>query len=155
MTSTTETSTDTTTDERAEFTAGLRELADLLDQQPELPLPNFGNVPWYLFGEGDLARQKAEARRLVRMLPGSARKWETGDLFRFGGSFHGVPWEVIVDRPAVCERVVVSTEEVTCEVPDPQALAQVPTTTVTETVEKVEWRCSPLLADEPTQAVAS
>ena len=41
----------------------------------------------------------------------------------------------------VCERVVVGTETVTREEPDPEALKQVPTVTVTEEREVIEWRC--------------
>jgi hypothetical protein len=47
----------------------------------------------------------------------------------------------------VCERVVTGTRLETKEVPDPEALKAVPLVTVTETVEDVEWRCMPLLAD--------
>lgn len=56
------------------------------------------------------------------------------------------------DREQVCERVVVGTREVTEEVPDPEALAAVPTTTVTRTEEIVEWECRPLLAGDTAGA---
>lgn len=49
-------------------------------------------------------------------------------------------------RSEICERVVTGTREVVEEVPDPEALAAVPTTTVTRTEEIVEWKCSSLLA---------
>jgi hypothetical protein len=54
--------------------------------------------------------------------------------------------EVYGKRAEVCERVVVGTEEVEEEVPDPEALAAVPRVKVTKTVEQVKWVCSPLLA---------
>ena len=91
------------------------------------------------------------AAGVVRRIGG---KWEKGK--RHNGEFYdftrsyggGVYASVVVDRPAVCERVVTAVREVTREVPDPEALAALPTTTVTETVEDVEWRCLPLLADD-------
>jgi hypothetical protein len=42
---------------------------------------------------------------------------------------------------------VTGTREVTEQVPDPEALAAVPTTTVTRTEDVTEWVCRPLLAD--------
>lgn len=51
-------------------------------------------------------------------------------------------------REVVCDRVVVGTEKVTKQVPDPEQLAAVPLVEVTEEVERVEWRCRPLLATD-------
>jgi hypothetical protein len=65
---------------------------------------------------------------------------------------HGLKVKVTTYRDAVCERVVTGTREVTREVRDPDALAAVPTTTVTETVEDVEWVCAPLTAPEQVSA---
>jgi hypothetical protein len=148
------TSTDSTTDPRTAYTAGLRQLADLLDSTPDLPLPATDSFDWFLFGSGlTEAEQKAEATRLVRLLPGKQDKWETGSLFRFRGYLGGLRTQVIVDRDAVCERVVTGTREVIREVPDPEALAAVPTKVVTETVEDVRWECRPLLASDTAEAV--
>lgn len=61
---------------------------------------------------------------------------------------HKVKLNVFASRDQVCERVVVGTEQVTRQVPDPDALAAVPTVEVTETVEQVEWICRPMLAAE-------
>lgn len=143
--------------DRAGYITGLRELADLLEQTPDLPLPSSpsinpggSTISWYLFGGVEplaLAEQKARAAEIVRTIPGSFDKYDTGDLFRFRGRIGGLPAEVIVDRPAVCERVVTGTREVTREVPDPVTLADVPTVTVTEVVEDVRWECRPLLAE--------
>lgn len=143
----------TSAEHRAATIAGLRELADTLDAHDDLPLPTL-SVDWYLFVYADsprekdeevLARQRTEAARLVRIL-GSADKYVTGNLFRyrhwFGGP-DGLESEVIVDRPAVCERVVTGTREVTRLVPrgeDPR-----PVDVFTEEVEDVEWRCTSLL----------
>lgn len=58
----------------------------------------------------------------------------------------GLDLHVYAPREQVCVRRVVGTREVTEEVPDPDAVAALPTVTVTKTVEDVEWDCSPLLA---------
>lgn len=143
-------------DPRVEYIAGLRALADLLETKPDLPLPDTHEVYWHLFSGHttalehiDLPAQKAEAARIVRLLGGTVDKWETGDLYRFRRHLHGWAAEVVVDRPAVCERVVVSAEVVTKQVPDPNA----PLVEVRETVEQVEWRCKPLLAEDEAAEV--
>lgn len=143
-------------DPRVEYIAGLRALADLLEAKPDLPTPDTNDMYWHLFGytggsKLDLAAQKAEAARIVRLLGGTIDKYETGDLYRFKRHLHALKLEVIVDRPAVCERVVVSAEVVTKQVPDPNA----PLVEVRETVEQVEWRCKPLLADDELAEVQS
>lgn len=140
---------------RAAYIDGLRKLADLLDSTPSLPLPNTDGVNWYLFQndwvdneaaatEDGLASQKSEAARIVRLLPGAQEKQDTSGLFRFKGYIGGLTTEVIVNRPAVCERVVTGVETVTRHVPDPAV--EVPLVEVTEEVETFEWRCEPLLA---------
>lgn len=133
---------------RSEYIAGLRAIADLLDSKPDLPIPSTPTFHWYLFGSPALPTQKAEAARIVRLIGGKHTKYETGDLYRFASRVHGIKTEVIVDRPAVCERVVVAADVVTRRVPDPSA----PLIEITETVEQVEWVCLPLLAED--EAVA-
>jgi len=49
---------------------------------------------------------------------------------------------------AVCERVVVRTEEIESEEVDPAALAALPKVTVRKQVDVVEWRCPELLNGE-------
>lgn len=138
------------TADRAGYITGLRALADALEQQPELPLPYDGTLSELSV----FTQTKAEAAAYARLLPGKVDKAVTDDRnygFQLLGALHGLRVRVYAPREQVCERVVLGTETVTREVPDPEALAAVPTTTVTETVEKVEWRCTPLLA--PTEAV--
>lgn len=135
--------------ERSEYIAGLRALADLLETTPGLAMPSTKEFSWYLFGydvDGNKlsdAEQRARAAEFVRLLPGRQNKQETGDLFRFKGWIRGIQTQVIVDRDAVCRRVVTGTREVTKTVPAPDA----PTVEITETVEDVEWVCEPLLAE--------
>jgi len=52
---------------------------------------------------------------------------------------------LLTEVEQVCERVVTGTEVITREVPDPKV--RVSMVTVTETVETVEWICSPLLSE--------
>ena len=132
--------------DRADYIAGIRAVADLLEAKPDLPLPVTREFHWYLFGSQlELATQKAEAARIVRLIGGQHDKYETAELFRFRRQIHGVETQVIVDRPAVCERKVIAAEVVTKLVPDPSA----PLVEVTETVETVEWVCAPLLESVP------
>lgn len=137
-----------TDQDRAGYTAGLRALADILDQHPEIPLPyegRLGTISWPVYDGG--AERLAAIARVV--IPGRREKDTSLDgYFKVIGKLHGLSLEVWSTRQLVCERIVTGTREVTREVPDPEALAAVPTVTVTETVEDVTWECAPLLAGE-------
>ena len=126
--------------ERAAYIAGLRQFADLLENDPGLSLPDTRRIDWYLFaGDAGDTEQKRLAADLVRRLPGQFDKCELDRLFCFRGSIEGLGLEVTVDRSAVCRRVVVGTK--TVKKPDPAApLIEVE-------VDEVEWQCEPLLAD--------
>jgi hypothetical protein len=134
--------------------AALREAADLLEQHPELPAPYVttltvgrASLAWYIsIGTKDLAKQKATAALIVKTLGGKWDKGERENDFDFYQRRGLLNLHIQVDRPAVCERVVVGTETVT--VP---AKAAEPEQTIER--EKVEWRCQPLLADEPAEQV--
>jgi hypothetical protein len=137
------------TTDRAGYIAGLRKLADLLEQHDDLPLPYEGSsssggrrITFYYFGE------TAEAfKAAARMLPGPLTKEITdGALptFTLTGAVAGVHFQATAHRDLVCERVVVGTDEVTEMVPDPAV--EVPLVPVTRVVEQVEWRCAPVLA---------
>jgi hypothetical protein len=137
----------TEVDRRTSYTAGLRALADLLDQHPQIPLPLDGvGLPISIGFHGpaieDHAGEMAAAARIL--IPGTRNKAADDGYFRVRGMLHGLQLEVWAMRDQVCERVVTGTREVPREVPDPAV--QVPTVTVLETVEDVEWRCAPLLA---------
>jgi hypothetical protein len=138
------------TADRAAYTAGLRALADALDADPGLPLPYDGTTSELSV----FTSTKAEAAAYARLLPGKVDKAVTDGYYGFElhGTLHGLRVLVYAPREQVCERVVLGTREVTREVPDPKALAAVPTTTVTETVEDVEWICGSLLSPEQVPA---
>jgi hypothetical protein len=150
--------TDNTTDPRAAYTAGLRQLADLLDAHPEVPLPYDGTLApitiQHLFPvNGGTVRDEFLAT--VRAFPGKREKDPNDTYFDVDVQLAGLHISVTTYREQVCKRVVTGTREVTREVPDPDALAAVPTKTVTETVEDVRWECRPLLAVDTTEAVSA
>lgn len=136
---------------RVSITAALREAADLLDQHPEIRQPYLttsvsgrAHLAWFLPIEIRTDdEQRDAARDLLSALRGHWKKAPgSGDAFNFVQSRGLLDLTVQVDRPAVCERVVVGTETVT--VPAVEAVEARPERT--ETREIVEWRCQPLLA---------
>ena len=137
----------TVTDQRAEYIKGLRALADVIEQHPDLRLPSTGHSDWAPIHVIPRDDQRAELAAWARVLPGRKAKSPRGEYLDLEGTLHGLHIKVICDRGEVCERVVVGTEEVTKEVPDPEYVAAAPMVTVTETVEQVEWRCGSILAD--------
>lgn len=141
-----------TTFDRVDYIDGLRQLADLLQENPEVPLPytgsdNHGRLNWILV-TGD--NQRAQLAAIARALPGKVEKGVRGDSFDLKGQLAGLHVQAIADRDEVCTRVVTGTSEVTKTIPDPDV--QVPLVTVTETVETVEWVCGSLLADSGVRA---
>lgn len=129
--------------------AEARMVADVLDSlPPECPLPTHVNIymhdsgpeiGWLLFDTPGLD-QAALAREIVHVIGG---RWEKADrgYFNFTQTRGAVELSVVVNREAVCRRVVTGVETVTKIIPDPDA----PLVEVTEEVEQVEWECLPLL----------
>lgn len=135
-----------TSDERAEYIAGLRALADLLERNPDLDLPTYGKWSWspirVVITRDDGQRQRDQLAAWARALPGEKTKapaGQDGEMLTLAGRLRGIWIDVLADRDEVCERVVIGTHEVTKEIPDPDA----PTVTVTEIVEDVRWECKP------------
>lgn len=131
--------------DRAGYIAGLRRIADALEADDTLPLPYDGTsseFPVFTYTRDELVAW-------ARVMDGKRDKEITDDA-AFGFELHGAvaAFRVLVYAPrnVVCTRRVVGTREVTEEVPDPDALAAVPTVTVTKTVEDVVWDCAPLLS---------
>jgi hypothetical protein len=142
-----------TSEQRSEYVAGLRALADLLETNADVPLPFDGDadeIKWItVTGEN----QRAVVAAIVRALPGLVQKKPRGDVIDFVGKIHGLRLCVIANRDEVCTRRVVGTREVTKTVPDPSVA--VPLVEVTETEEIVEWTCGSLLGPAPQKAVSS
>jgi hypothetical protein len=122
-----------------EFIDGLRKLADFLEAHPEVPAEygvNFiVNAGW---ADDGLTAPERLAR--IARIPGGWEKQSDEHSFDLVRKFGAHTLTVFANHEYVCERVV-HTETVTREVPDPERLAEVPTITVTEEVERVEWKC--------------
>jgi hypothetical protein len=135
-------STATNDDPRAEYIAGLRALADVLEANPDIDPPG-NQMTWVTSW---LVDPKAETRKIIRAIGG---KWDKrgggtdGSIMVFESRISGLPVEILCQREQVCERVVVGTRQVTKTVPAPDA----PMVEVTETVEDIRWECHPLLAE--------
>jgi len=132
---------------RDEYVTGLRMLADLLDNNPNIPLPYTGRekhtgLLWILHDD-----QRATLAAIAKALPGKVEKSVRvkDGAFDLIGQLAGFHVKAIANRDEVCTRVVVGTETITKKVPDPSVT--VPEVEVTETVERIDWICTPLLAD--------
>jgi hypothetical protein len=129
---------------RTEYTAGLRALADLLDNNPDVPLPYSGRASelnWITVSDEN---QRDVVAAIVRALPGVVVKEPRGDVIDFVGKIHGLKVCVIATRNEVCTRRVIGTREVTKKIPDPSV--EVRSVEVTETEDIVEWDCGPILS---------
>lgn len=139
--------------------AGLRALADMIEAHPGLA-ENFRytaiedvNVPL----SHSTNEPALTIAAFVRAAKAHGASVEKNYSEKYGGVY--LRWgpiglHVYAPREQVCERVVTGTETVTKRVKDPAALAAVPEVEVTETVEKFEWVCRPLLVadDEAVSA---
>ncbi|MEU8271589.1 hypothetical protein AB0B89_31065 [Sphaerisporangium sp. NPDC049002] len=140
--------------DRAEYIKGLRALADILENHPDLPLPYDGRggaIDFIELGEED----RRGAAVFARVMPGTVRKEPRDTYLDLVADVHGVKVKWIAMRSNVCERVVTGTREVEIEEPDPQALAAVPKVKRTVTVEDVEWQCGSLLATADAEQAAA
>ncbi|MFC0546896.1 hypothetical protein [Kutzneria chonburiensis] len=133
--------------------AGLRALADLIESNPDLlgtsTYMRALNIWWALD-----AKQLADIARAGLAHGATVSKTAYGDTYSIGLDFGAVTAHALAIRTRVCERVVLGVDTVTRHVPDPDALANVPTVEVTETVERVEWKCVPLLAEATVDGAA-
>ena len=130
------------TDTRNGYTQGLRQLADLLDNHPELPLPYSGSgadhtLHWIEY-------DKASAARFAQLIPGTITKAPRGDAMDLEGRIAGLHVTFIASRAALCERIVTGTHKV---IVDAQPAVEA-TEATTMVVEDVEWVCGSLLADD-------
>lgn len=144
---------ETTERQRAdEVAADLERLAAFVRANPEYADPiGYQRFLLYLNPSKDPRTAMADIARRARRAGATMRK-DVSD--KYAGAelrFGELNLYVYADRNQVCERVVVGTREEQVEEPDPEALAAVPKRTVTRVVEDVEWRCTPILAAEPTK----
>lgn len=143
--------------DRDEVIAGMRVLADLLERNPDMPLPHNGSI-----GElhvhvmqSEPEQVKGSMRQIGRILRHATKRpvqKDTNDLFsqlqaRLGGE-QGLRVSVLARREQVCTRRVTGKRTVTRVQKDPAAVDALPDTTVEDVEDVVEWDCSPLLDDE-------
>lgn len=107
---------------RAAFTRGLHEIAEFLDQHPEVPLPYMGSyisgdlMPTLAIYLNSTEDQRATLAGIARAM-GTAEKIADDKLERLSvvRRFSGVALVAVADRREVCERVVIGTETVQVE----------------------------------------
>lgn len=119
----------------SDYTAGLRQVADFLDEHPELveELAISGQDFGIFLGTAE------EAAGWIRRIGGTFQKAKVGGYYELRRQFGPHKVTINVAESVICERVVVGTR--TVEKPDPDA----PMVEVEEEV--VEWRCPPVLAE--------
>jgi hypothetical protein len=100
-------------------------------------------VDFYLHDED----QKETAARIVRLIGGKWAKADGGDRLYLRRHQGDIEFCVVVDREAVCERVVKGTREVTIPAVEAQPER-------VQTVEDVEWVCGSVLAEATSGGVS-
>lgn len=130
------------------FATALHRIASMIDAAPELEdehsafryaLEKLTIVVWSREGLAAMVRAgKAAGAKITKH---QDDRWAGVDM-----DFGAIKLRALIDRVEVCDRVVTGVREVVEEVPDPEALAAVPTVSVTKTVEDVSWVCRPILA---------
>lgn len=131
-----------TEEKRADYIEGLRAIADMLETHGDIPLPVASTFTTFFSGD-DAPAQMAAIRRVIG---GRWTKTATDSWFWLRKPFGPHEYDLTAARNIVCQRVVVGTEQV--EEPDPEA----PKVVVEKEI--IEWRCSPLLDDEPASGAA-
>lgn len=122
----------------AEFTAGLRELADWYDAHPEIALPI---AEMAVYSEPDT---KERAAVVARTLGGFIQKEIIGTYLRLKRTFGPVELRFVFERDAVCVARVVRVDEIPEEVIPEHVIPA-------HTREIVEWDCQPILAPAPAE----
>lgn len=107
--------------DRAEFVAGLRALAEFLEQHPAVAVPSHSSFSTYVFSRAELQEQARAA---------TWDKGVNGNYAELTRSFGPLTYTIFADREQVCKRVVVGQREVPAQPAQPARLEDV-----------VEWRC--------------
>ena len=144
--------------DRARYIDGLRILAQVLQDHPEVPLPYQGRhdgtaMSFHFFGGEPRAAMAAAARALPCALRKEVRGYSDAaedSYLDLVGALAGVQLRLTAFRDAVCTRRVTGVEDREVEEVVTPAVTQM----VTKPVEVVEWDCHPLLAPGPAAAVA-
>lgn len=117
------------------FIQGLRDLADFLEANPELPCPTYGTFNTY----GPDKETMALFAKLAA--PVSKHVTPSGETFWLRRNFGPIELDMNCARETVCERVKTGTRTIPAQ----------PETVLPATQEKeeeiYEWRCSPILGE--------
>lgn len=124
----------------AEYIAGLRLMADVLEAHPEIILPWPGQSPYmnfefYVTGERD---EKATTAAIIRALGGHWSKDASDAFFTTQTQVRGLHVRVVATRDQVCVRRVVGQKTVTKKIATVYEEKN-----VVEDI--VEWDCAPIL----------
>lgn len=120
---------------QCELVEGLRELADFIEDHPELPITQpYLTLTFWIWSEGEEGKRKAA---IAARAFGNAQKIHGGGYLDIRKKFGPIAVDFTVSRDAVCRRIVTGTKVTPAE-----------TRVIPERVEEtVEWICDePLLA---------
>ena len=134
--------------DRDAYIAGMRQLMDILEANPGLPLPFEGRSSAMTFHFLNAEDPRAAMAAAARTLPckWDKRVWsgsEDRNYFDLSGQIAGARVKLSAFRDAVCTRVVTGTEEREIEETVTPAVIR----KVVKPVEVVEWQCGSLLAE--------
>lgn len=128
-------------DDRREMVAGLRQLADALEANPDMPAP-WGSITLFAAHVKRDGESEIEVMaRAVKAIPGRVDKGALGDsYFSLSRNFAGLRYELLAGREEVCTRRQVGEREVIKVVPVSDDTEEI------TTLEPVyEWDCDPVL----------
>ena len=141
-------------EKNAQLVAGIRDLIAFIEANDDFEFVTgeahqvvFHWRDWYL-DSADSSKRRARLAYLAQRL-GKAEKQYSGDFFWLRHDFGPhVRIEAASERDVVCERVVTGTRLVPAQ--EAYTMPALPE----HEEEIVEWKCAPILADEPEQVSA-
>jgi hypothetical protein len=125
---------------------GLRLLAQMIEDNPDLPEITYPRMDVWHAWSAEQVRQLGRAA--LHAGASVSKDYLDAGIMVMELRFAGLRAQVLAPRDTVSERIVVGEREVIEVVPDPEALAQVPTVELLRTEEIVEWRCAPGVGGE-------
>lgn len=141
--------------DREQYIEGLRQLAQVLEDNPEIELPTYGTLLPMSMGffesGGDRDRMAAAARAFPCTWQKSVHDSETQSYFNLDGRLAGLRIQLSSFRDLVCTRRVVGTEDREVE----EEVTPAVTRKVVKPVEVVEWDCGPILRPAASQVMSA
>jgi hypothetical protein len=142
----------------ADIAADLRDIADLIEDNPHLAAmigQAFERTLWpmhaaaYEHKDDNRSVMAETIRQLMPIATGVIEKHYDSDFFDATVPLRAMLLRLTDRREAVCTRVVTGVETIVEKVPDPDYIAAAPKITKTRKVETVTWRCEPIMAAAP------